>query len=403
LVSRQTWKIWVVRENPDHSWRLVLRHGSRFAQERDDAAQKSSQLQPEDISFAWCDVYPDGRIVDNDSFGLRMQPAQVLPRLPDTAADAEGGWKTKDAKMDETYVHRLLADRADGHCTIEIVRESPMQEIYGMESRNVATFDLARGFPEKIASETRQTYGFDGEGEGSLELTDVETHPMPIIVQLAEDAEKYFAAQAAYEKALRRKDLSSEKLKSELHDAVEELQRVGQAIESPELKKLITSQAVQREQNVKYTLEAIASRNALLGKPSEDWKTTDLAGKPHALQDYRGKVVILDFWYRGCGWCIRAMPQMKEVAAHFEGQPVVVFGMNTDQKVDDALFVVEKMGLGYTNLKATGLPEKYKVSGFPTLLILDQEGVIRDIHVGYSPTLRDEVVESVESLLKAKP
>ena len=141
----------------------------------------------------------------------------------------------------------------------------------------------------------------------------------------------------------------------------------------------------------------------MLGTASEDWTTTDLNGKSHSLQDYRGKVVILDFWYRGCGWCIRAMPQVKEVATRFEGEPVVVFGMNTDRKDEDATFVVEKMGLKYPNLKATGLPEKYKVNGFPTLLILDQEGVIRDIHVGYSPTLRDDVVQAVERLLIPKP
>ena len=52
------------------------------------------------------------------------------------------------------------------------------------------------------------------------------------------------------------------------------------------------------------------------------------------------------------------------------------------------------------DLKATGLPEKYSVRGFPTLVILDQEGVIRDVHVGYSPTLKKDVVESVEKLLK---
>lgn len=112
---------------------------------------------------------------------------------------------------------------------------------------------------------------------------------------------------------------------------------------------------------------------------------------------------MIVFWYRGCGWCIRAMPPLKEVAAHFEVKPVVVFEMNADRKEEDATFVVEKMKFNYANLKATGLPEKYKVRGFPTLIMLDQEGLIRDVHVGYSPTLKESVIESVEQLLKAKP
>ena len=91
------------------------------------------------------------------------------------------------------------------------------------------------------------------------------------------------------------------------------------------------------------------------------------------------------------------------IAGRFKDQQVVVLGMNTDTKEEDARFVVEKMGLNYTNLKAAGLPEKYKVQVFPTLVVIDQDGVVRDIHVGYSPTLKEEVVKSVERLLKAKP
>jgi hypothetical protein len=76
--------------------------------------------------------------------------------------------------------------------------------------------------------------------------------------------------------------------------------------------------------------------------------------------------------------------------------------MNTDRKEEDARFVIEKLGLNYENLKAEGIPEKYKVRGFPTLIIIDQEGVVRDIHVGYSAELKEKVVESIEGLLNKR-
>ena len=97
------------------------------------------------------------------------------------------------------------------------------------------------------------------------------------------------------------------------------------------------------------------------------------------------------------------MPQLRQITEHFKDKPIVVFGMNNDEKEEDAKFVIEKLGLNYRNLKATGLSDKYKVAGMPTLLILDPQGIVRDIHVGYSPTLRDDVVRSVERLLQAKP
>ena len=110
--------------------------------------------------------------------------------------------------------------------------------------------------------------------------------------------------------------------------------------------------------------------------------------------------MILDFWYRGCGWCIRAMPQMKGLVADFQGQPVVVLGMNTDTDVADAQFVVEKAGLNYATLKVRqDLPNKYGVPGFPTLVIIDQRGNVHDLRVGYSPTLRQDVGDIVRQML----
>jgi peroxiredoxin len=106
-----------------------------------------------------------------------------------------------------------------------------------------------------------------------------------------------------------------------------------------------------------------------------------------------------DFWYRGSGWCIRAMPQVKALAEEFKGQPVAVLGMKTDHDEKDAKFVVDELSLNYPVLKAEGVPEKYSVRDFPTLIIVDQDGRVADIHVGYSPTLRAEVTKSVQKLL----
>ena len=111
---------------------------------------------------------------------------------------------------------------------------------------------------------------------------------------------------------------------------------------------------------------------------------------------------MLDFWYRGCGWCIKAMPQLNALAEAFAGRPVAVLGMNTDRNEADAKLVVDAMGLKYATLRAEGIPEKYGVQGFPTLILIDSEGVVRDVHVGYSPTLKVELTKEIEGLLPRK-
>src|SRR5262249_2298317 len=99
---------------------------------------------------------------------------------------------------------------------------------------------------------------------------------------------------------------------------------------------------------------------------------------------------------------IRAMPQINQLTQDFKDQPVAVLGMNIDKDEKDALFVIDKMKLAYPSLKAEGMPEKYGVQGYPTLIILDQKGKVADVHVGYWPTLRADVAKSLKRLLEKK-
>ncbi len=143
-------------------------------------------------------------------------------------------------------------------------------------------------------------------------------------------------------------------------------------------------------------------RAQFLDKPAADWEAKDLDGKTHRLADYRGKVVILDFWYRGCGWCMHAMPQVNRLAETFRDRPVAVLGMTIDEDVKDGRVVVEAMGLRYPVIQAREVPEKFGVKSYPTLIVIDQQGKIRDIHYGYSPRLFEELSERIRGLLAEK-
>jgi hypothetical protein len=76
--------------------------------------------------------------------------------------------------------------------------------------------------------------------------------------------------------------------------------------------------------------------------------------------------------------------------------------MNNDQNEDDARFVAREMQLDYPVLRSQETPAKYAVQGFPTLIIIDQQGKVADVHVGYSPQLYEEVTAAVDRLLGAK-
>src|SRR5204863_3104421 len=103
-----TWRVWVVRQNADSGWRLVLRSGMTMRQSNAPANRSADER----ITFAWCDISPAGEIKENETLGYHMQPSSILPRLPSDATAFAAGWKSENPLEGEVVRYRLLADQS---------------------------------------------------------------------------------------------------------------------------------------------------------------------------------------------------------------------------------------------------------------------------------------------------
>jgi thiol-disulfide isomerase/thioredoxin len=398
---------WVVRRNGDGSVRVVLRQGTRFTATRTKSVVESirsfftkESQSPMEYHLGYFDLFPDGRLGPDAELGYRITPSGLFPRLPDGAAQAQAGWGDRDERMGrESRYSSLRAEPGGWSFRGELF--GPENKIYGMTFGSTYHLDAGRGAIRRIEQEYTQEYGFTGKGSGSTELTSAETHDAAWLATFAAAAERYFAASKAYERAAEEASTSKDASKAAalLADAKAALQAARGAIEQPTFREQLDRQIAEHDSMARYCAESAQRRADVVGKPAADWQLQGLDGKPHALADYRGKVVVLDFWYRGCGWCIKAMPQLNALAEQFARRPVTVLGMNTDRNEADAKFVADAMGLKYATLRAEGIPEKYGVQGFPTLILIDSEGMVRDVHEGYSPTLRTDLAKAIEGLL----
>jgi peroxiredoxin len=393
--SQSDWTAWVLRANTDGSFRLVLRDKNIFSQ----TSQGKKTDQPAQTRIVYADIFPDGRVQMNKTIQYRSHPGALFPKLPRDAAQAKAGWES--AQDDEKTTFKPLGV-ADGFA-FEAVKDSPMDKIYLSSSKSKYTFDTTKGFVIRAESENTQGYGFNGKGTGTTELVSVKMMEPTAIQAFADAADQYFAAVAAYEgKTDAAEKAPPEEARALLAKAVEGLKAAGEGLKNEEFKADLAEKVAQHGRMEKYYLDGAERRAKFLGKPAAEFETTDIDGKKVKLSDLRGQVVVLDFWYRGCGWCIKAMPQMNQLADDFAGKPVAIFGMNTDRNEADAKFVIEKMALKYPTLKAEGQPEKFGVQGFPTLIVIDQQGRVHDIHVGYTPTLREDVGKQIRDLLASK-
>jgi peroxiredoxin len=383
----------VVGRNDDGSWRLLFRNSVNYG-----GHERSNE--------GYFDMTADGRVVNLGTLSVMANPTILLPPLPPDAASVAGSWSGA-LPLDETRSDCSAVSAptpGDTEWSFAEEHHNVFEPIYLVSTHRDYVFDLEKGVVRKVTVEARQGWPARANGEtnkSALELTGTRQWESGELVDLKRDMDKYFAACAEYDRIMAAKDFT--RIDQALDKGEKVLKELKGKFKAPRVQAMLDHKLEELPSLHKYERETAERFAKLIGKPSEDWKTTDLDDKPRSLEDYRGKVVLLDFWYRGCGWCIRAMPQFKQLVDEFKNDRVAVLGMNNDTDLDDARLVIDKMGLNYETLKngghKDGIHTKYGVQGWPTLVVLDGTGVVRHVHVGYSPHLRQEPGDKIRELL----
>jgi peroxiredoxin len=121
-----------------------------------------------------------------------------------------------------------------------------------------------------------------------------------------------------------------------------------------------------------------------VGKPAPDFQVTDLKGETLSLKDYRGQVVLLDFWATWCGPCIAEMPKIKKTYEKYKDQNFQIIGISLDMAQEPLTTYVEKEGLAWIHYwdESGDLRNLYGVRGIPSAFLVDGEGIIRKASLG---------------------
>ena len=134
-----------------------------------------------------------------------------------------------------------------------------------------------------------------------------------------------------------------------------------------------------------------------VGETAPDFTLRDLDGQTTSLSQFRGLVVLLDFWASWCTPCRVSMPYLESLRESLAGEGLVLVSVSVDESGEDARAFLEEgdyseiVALWQSHEAAEAVRERYGVSEVPRTFVIDRQGIIR--WAGHPITLRDYHIE----------
>ena len=138
-----------------------------------------------------------------------------------------------------------------------------------------------------------------------------------------------------------------------------------------------------------------------VGAPAPDFTVMTIDGEEVSASDFRGKVLLIDFWASWCVPCVVATPKLLKLYEEFHDEGLEILGVSLDLSLDNARAFIDYQGIpwpqywdgrGYEGQ----LVRLFRVKAIPTLFLIDREGIIRGRWLGLA---EEEVRKTIEDLL----
>jgi len=150
-----------------------------------------------------------------------------------------------------------------------------------------------------------------------------------------------------------------------------------------------------------FAASSLASSD-LAGKPAPDFALKSSTGENMRLSEYRGDVVMINFWATWCGPCRQEMPLLEQLYTRYARVGFNLLGVNIDDDSSRAMDMIAELGVSFPVLfdERKEVSKMYNVDAMPVTVIVDREGMVRFVHQGYQPGYEEMYLDQVRALLR---
>ena len=150
-----------------------------------------------------------------------------------------------------------------------------------------------------------------------------------------------------------------------------------------------------------FTVSTLAA-SSLQGQVAPDFVLRSATGENLRLSEYRGDVVLINFWATWCGPCRQEMPLLDDLYGRYQRVGFNLLGVNIDEDSRRAMQMVQELGVNFPVLfdENKEVSKLYEVDAMPVTILVDREGIVRHIHHGCRRGYEEKYLTEIRSLLR---